>query len=173
MGMRFLVAIILAAGVDAQEDPTHLLRLVRDKIGDTLDRLPRYMCTETIERSMYEPRHLQRRPCDDSVHQRTAPLTSSDRLRLDVATAGGAQSEMYSWVGEGRFDDRDLGDIVHEGAISNGSFAAVLRSVFRSEGVRFTYNGETDESGRTLAEFGFEVPYDQSHYEYRKGRGND
>jgi hypothetical protein len=172
MAMRFLVAILLVGSAHAQEDPGHLLRQVRDKIADTLNRLPRYMCTQTIERRMYEPRHLERHACDDASLQRSTRLTSSDRLRLDVATGGGSQSEIYTWVGEGHFDNRDLVDIVHEGAISNGSFTAVLRSVFRSEEVRFTYDGDTVEGGRTLAEFGFKVPYDQSHYQYRKGRGN-
>ena len=55
-------------------------------------------------------------------------MTTSDRLRLDVAMA--AAVEMYSWVGEKRFNDRDLLDIVHEGAISNGSFAAFLTANF-------------------------------------------
>jgi hypothetical protein len=40
-------------------------------------------------------------------------LPSSDRLRLDVTMASAV--EMYSWVGESRFSDRDLLDIVHEG----------------------------------------------------------
>jgi hypothetical protein len=77
---------------------------------------------------------------------------------------------MYSWVGESRFSDRDLLDIVHEGAISTGSFSAFLTGIFRTEDASFTYNGETTEGGRTLAEFGFRVPHEKSHYLYGSGQ---
>lgn len=78
--------------------------------------------------------------------------------------------EMYSWVGESRFSDCDLLDIVHEGAISTGSFAAFLAGIFRTEDASFTYSGETTEKGRTVAEFGFRVPYEMSHYLYGDGK---
>jgi len=35
---------------------------------------------------------------------------------------------------------------------------------------RFTYNGETVLDGRTLAEFGFRVSYENSHYPFGNGQ---
>ena len=138
-----LLASTLAFAAQAQQDPLALLSRVRARIGDTLDRLPRYMCTETIDRNLYEPAVGAARiadACGEPASRTATRLTTSDRLRLDVATAAAVQGEMYSWVGEGRFDDRDLMEMIHEGAISNGSFASALITIFRTEEASFTYN---------------------------------
>ena len=52
----------------AQPNPSKLLLRVRDKVVHTLDRLPRYMCTQTIDRSVYEPaqREVEAKACEDS-----------------------------------------------------------------------------------------------------------
>jgi hypothetical protein len=169
MWARFTLALACAALLRAQQDPISLLRVVRTKIADSLDRMPKYMCTETVDRSMFasDVQESESKACEERPGRRSTHLTSSDRLRLDVAMA--AAVEMYSWVGESRFSDRDLLDIVHEGAISNGSFAAFLIGIFRTEDASFTYSGETTEDGRTVAEFGFRVPYEMSHYTYGDG----
>jgi hypothetical protein len=78
--------------------------------------------------------------------------------------------EIYSWAGAKRFDDRSLFDLVKEGSISNGIFAAFLTAIFRTEDATFSYNGETTEDGRALTEFGFRVPLEKSHYVFI-GRG--
>jgi hypothetical protein len=172
MWVRVTLLFLFAALLRAQEDPADLLLLTRGKVADTLDRLPHYMCTQTqtIDRAMYEPDVRERgsAACEKGPEQRNTHLTSSDRLRLDVAMASAA--EMYSWIGESRFSDQDLLDMVHEGAISTGSFAAFLTGIFRTEGATFTYNGETIKEGRPLAEFGFRVPYEESHYMYGEGK---
>ncbi len=161
-----LVASV-AAGLQGQQDPMDLLRKVQAKVSDSINRLPRYMCTETVDRSFYQadggPAGVS---CDDGVKRRMH-LSSSDRLRLDVGMA--AAVEMYSWVGESRFDDRDLFEMVNEGAISSGAFAAFLTAIFRTEDADFTYNGESSHNGRTLAEYGFHVPYEKSHYTFGQG----
>jgi hypothetical protein len=58
-------------------------------------------------------------------------LYETDRVRLDVGVAGA--NEIYSWVGEDRFDDRDLFDMVREGALQSGSFSGFLISIFGSD----------------------------------------
>lgn len=147
-----------------------LLRTVQARVTSSLDRLPRYMCTETIDRSLYQPEvnHFGTE-CDEAPAPKASNLTTSDRLRMDVGMASGL--EMYSWVGENRFDDRDLLDMVHEGAISNGTFSAFLAAIFRSEDASFTYNGDTARIGRTVSEFGFSIPLVKSHYFYGQGAG--
>jgi len=162
---RLLLALCLAVGVQAQEDPMDLLRRVQTRVADSADRMPRYMCTQTIDRALYERDvHDRKSACDEGPVRRRAHLTSTDRLRLDVGMT--ATAEIHAWVGENRFHDRDLLDMVHEGAISTGSFGAYLNAIFRTDDASFTYNGETAQDGRTLSEFGYLVPYEKSHYRY-------
>jgi hypothetical protein len=77
---------------------------------------------------------------------------------------------MYSWVGQRRFDDRDLLDMVDYGSITTGEFAAFLGEIFRGDDARFTYNGETVLDGRTISEFGFRVSAANSHYTFGNGQ---
>src|ERR1022692_912151 len=55
MPVRFVLAFSIATGVLAQQDPMDLLRQVQAKVAGSLNRLPRYMCTQTIDRARYEP----------------------------------------------------------------------------------------------------------------------
>ena len=170
MRKEVLLMVWLAAPAIAQTDARGLLLKIRDNVLHTLDRLPRYMCTQTITRSQYEPdRYAYVKNCEDlEVSRGTAYKllhTVSDRLRLDVAIA--AQREMYSWVGENQFRNRSLVDIVNEGSISDGSFQGVLELVFRSDNADFSYSGdsgEVSEGGRKLVEYHYHVPLESSHY---------
>ena len=167
----------------AQPEPGDLLQRVTKKVLETVGRLPKYMCTQTIDRSQYEPAAGPAgHSCDTpatvdtpmeislGVEKRKAlRLTTSDRLRLDVAVSAGR--EMYSWVGESRFEDRSLFQLVRTGALSTGSFASLLMVVFRDDEASFSYKGEVTEAGRQLADFEFRVPVQSSHYLY-SGAGN-
>ena len=166
MTMRkpLLLAFMITTGVQAQEDPMDLLRRVQARVADSADRMPRYMCTQTVDRAIYERDFHDRGSACDEGFKRRVHLTSSDRLRLDVGIT--TTAEIYAWVGESRFNDRDLLDMVHEGAISTGSFGGYLNAIFRTDDANFTYNGETAQDGRTLSEFGYRVPYEKSHYRY-------
>jgi hypothetical protein len=157
------LALSFAAGLQAQQDPTDLFLRVRARSEESLDRLPNYMCTQTIDRYQYQPDVTDNSlACDESAKQPSTHLSSSDRLRFDVSVK--STGEMYGWAGENRFDDRELVEIVKDGAISTGSFTAFLASIFSNEAVRFTYNGEMTQDGRPFAEFGFYVPSEKSHY---------
>jgi hypothetical protein len=175
MFLFFCAAIVC---LHAQPDPGDLLQRVTKKVLDTVGRLPKYMCTQTIDRSQYEPAagaagHSCEPPkAIDALMEvslgfekhKPLLLTTSDRLRLDVAVSAG--SEMYSWVGESRFEDRSLFQLVRTGALSTGSFASLLMVVFRDDEASFSYNGEITETGRQLADFEFRVPVQSSHYIY-------
>jgi hypothetical protein len=160
IGLWFLAGAI--GCVHAQTTPGDLLQRVTHKVLETVERLPKYMCTQTIDRLQYEPapggagHH-----CEPSERNQLL-LTTSDRLRLDVAASGG--HEMYSWVGESRFEDRTLFELVRNGALSTGSFAAFLMAVFRDDNALFSYKGESNEAGRQVAQFEFRVPLPTSHY---------
>jgi hypothetical protein len=118
-----------------------------------VDRLPRYLCTQTIDRSQYEPdRNVFVKDCEELEISRDTRWkllrTTSDRLRLDVSVA--AQREIYSWVGENQFGNRSLFEIVNEGTLSTGYFQGFLELVFRSDNAVFSYAAETSEAGRKL-----------------------
>jgi hypothetical protein len=163
-----------AASLLAQQgpqDPKDLLLNVRRKIMDTVLRLPRYMCTQTIDRVQFQPNTNQRVPsCDELEAQRKSSerklrLSGSDRLRLDVAVSS-STGEIYSWVGEERFDDRSLFDLVRQGAVQTGSFRSFLASIFGGDEASFSYNGDEAVNGRPLVEFGYRVPLEKSNYTF-------
>jgi hypothetical protein len=168
-------AIIQIAAWAQTDDPKDLLLRVRGNVTDTVARLPKYMCSLTIEREQYTADPVHALSCDGMAAQRTKGelkphLYETDRVRLDVGVA--ASNEIYSWVGEDRFDDRDLFDLVREGALQTGSFSGFLTSIFGSDAAaNFTYDGETEWEGRMLLEFGFQVPLDQSHYTFSNRHG--
>jgi hypothetical protein len=171
----FLCGFAAAAfAQDAAADPKDLLLRVRNNLLGTIQRLPRYTCTLTIDRAQYEHDSLWRAPsCDDLLGRKDkgqlhSRLSETDRLRLDVAIA--ATNEIYSWVGEDRFDDRDLFDLVREGAVQTGSFSTFLTSIFSGSSASFSYNGDTALEGRPLVEFGFQVPREKSNYVFGNRR---
>jgi hypothetical protein len=165
-------AVIQTAAAQAY-DPRDLLLRLRGNVTDTLARLPRYLCSLTIDRAQYAPSPSHALSCDGLAGQRSEGqseprLVETDRVRLDVAIA--AANEIYSWVGEDRFDDRDVFQLVREGAIQTGGFSSFLASIFTGSAATFSYNGEIEENGQMLAEFGFQVPREQSNYMFGNRR---
>ena len=157
-----IAGCVLAAAACAQSDSSALLNRLTAKVLGTVDRLPRYMCTETIDRYQYQSVG-KGGSCDPATQHKTH-LTTADRLRLDVAVAEGR--EMYSWVGESHFEDRSLFELVNNGALSTGSFFAFLTVVFRHDNQGFADRGPVTENGRQLEAFDFRVPKAVSHYQY-------
>jgi hypothetical protein len=78
LALSFVCAVTLHAQTDAQE----ILLNARQKILESVDRLPHYMCTETVERYRYTTsidRHLS--ACDE-------PALKDRKLTLQIqATA--------------------------------------------------------------------------------------
>ncbi|SRR5579864_5633833 len=191
---RLVLLFAFATSVTAQQSSGDngkaLLVEVRKKVMLTLERLPKYMCTETIDRSTFRPKKKvekrQLRPlgvdrkeptpvrlvtCDEIAALRKKAAWQvlkdvSDRLRLDVAVA--TDSEMFSWAGENRFNDRGLADLVRQGATSTGAFGAILASIFGTDfegnAANFTYKGEVNVEGRALVAFDFRVPPEMSTF---------
>jgi hypothetical protein len=174
--IRLPLLLSVSLEVQAQDNPNDLIMRVSRKILDSVNRLPKYVCTLTIDRAVYEPRGGSPAHTCDGLEARKkgghlGRLSASDRLRLDVAIgtsheASVATSEMYSWVGENHFDDQGLLDLVRQGAISSGSFSTMLISIFGEDKASFSYNGERTVDGRVLAEFAFHVPLEKSNYLY-------
>ncbi len=155
------------------EQASALLSGVRKQVMKTLERLPKYLCTETVDRVVLEPdNNLKSRTCEDlAVRKKDGDIKlhkhTSDRLRLDLAIA--SDHEMYSWAGENHFDDRSLQDLVRGGATSSGAFSSLLASVFGGNGANFTYTGSFQVNGRPLAAFNYQVPIDKSRHTFGNG----
>jgi hypothetical protein len=75
--------------------------------------------------------------------------------------------EVYSWPGAGHFEERDIDQLVHQGAMGTGEFATFLQSVFENHSERFTFLGNTPLAGRTVYEYSFYIPRQDSHYLYK------
>jgi hypothetical protein len=163
------------------DDPARVLLHVRQNVVATIQRLPKYVCTLTVDRTRYEPSNPEfgaeskrgPRSCDEGTADARRGTwkrypSSSDRLRLDVAVnhESAVENEMYSWAGEDRFSDRDLFDLVPQGAISSGSFTSMLTSIFGNDTATFSYHGDNKVSGKLFSEFGFRIPQEKSHYLY-------
>jgi hypothetical protein len=180
MRTRLLLLWSIAAIVHAQDDPKDLLARISHKVMETIGHMPKYVCTQTIDRDAYQLNGIHRsHSCDDVTAENNAGhikrhLISSDRLRFDVAIGVshevfGLSGEMYSWVGDNRFHDRGLFDLVRQGAISTGTFSSFLISLFGGDLASFSYNGDRTVNGRLVSEFGFRVPLEKSNYVYRFG----
>jgi hypothetical protein len=168
-----VVAAIQSAAWSQASDPKDLVLRVRDHVTGTLATLPKYLCSLTVERAQYAPSPVRALSCDGLAAQHSKGLAKpylfeTDRVRLDVAVA--ASNEIYSWVGEDRFEDRDVFDLVREGALQTGGFSSFLASIFGGNAADFSYDGETEVNGRTLAEFGFQVPMERSNYVFGNRR---
>jgi hypothetical protein len=160
-------AVLPTAAWTQASEPRDLLLRVRANVTDTVARLPKYMCSLAIDRAQYSPDPNHAPSCDGLAAQRwkgqlKPRLVETDRVRLDVAIA--AANEIYSWVGEDRFNDREVFDLVRQGALQTGGFSTFLATIFAGEDANFTYNGETERDGRKLTEFGFQVPMEKSRY---------
>lgn len=165
-----------AAAADVDMDPVEVLVRVRDAVLTHGERVPNHTCVETVDRDRYDQTPEQAlKSCDAVLARRKLPnfphllrLSSSDRLRLDVAFSG--DREIYSWAGASKFEEGDIDELVPEGAMGTGPFATLLLSVFTGRPPKFIFEGETAVDGRNLFEYSFQVPKEESHYRYKARR---
>jgi hypothetical protein len=130
-----------------------LLARINQKMADNLSRAPNYTCLETIERS-------QRR----SPSQKFEVV---DTLRLEVALVNG--KELFSWPGAGKFEEKEIGEIVAGGTLTTGDFAGHARMVFVSGLPTSTYAGEEVRQGRSVVRYDYQVAAFSSSYHVRVG----
>jgi hypothetical protein len=153
--MHWVVALGLLSvfGLAAQPgfDAETLLHDIRERIRDNLNRMPDYVCTQTVERSVRSGAG--------------APLKTLDTLRLEVALVG--NRELFSWAGASRFQEQELADLVGRGAVGTGSFALHAKTVFLTGAAEFEYRGEDVKDGRKAFRFTYSVPLEASRYRVR------
>jgi hypothetical protein len=162
-----LLAVTAMAAKD--EDPVEVLMRLREQVMAHAGRIPNHTCVETIQRDRYQAGGEQSRlSCDALLARRQKSefptllrFLSTDRLRLDVAYTG--DREIYSWAGASRFEDGDIDELIHEGAMGTGAFASMLIAIF-TEGGRFTFERDSQDGSRSLMEYSFRVPQELSRY---------
>jgi hypothetical protein len=151
-------------------DPIEVLMRLRDKVLEHGARIPNHTCVETVQRDRYEPSTgRSNQSCDTLLARRKQSnfplrlrLDTTDRLRLDVAMT--PEREIYSWAGASKFEEGDIDQIVPDGAMGTGPFAAHLLSVFEKRNPKFVYEGDIALAGRSLMEYSYSVPIEESHY---------
>lgn len=142
------------AAEDASPKAAALLSQVRSKMIANLSRLPNYTCLQTIERKV---RYAGSR--------RFQPI---DTVRLEVALVDG--KELFSWPGAGKFEDKDINELVTGGAIGNGTFALHAKSIFESRSARITFVGDEVKDGQQRLRWDYEVAKAHSGYTMRSGK---
>jgi hypothetical protein len=174
------IFVCLAAAVayaQAAHDPAAVLAEARTRLGAVAQTLEKYVCVETINRSYYQrvaPRNTRATAAPPPACAPPPPndpyqLASTDRVRLEVTVSEGA--ELHSWPGATRFDERNVDDLIRNGPVSTGSFGAYLNSIFGQPGVAYQYKGEQSANGKTLFEYGYQVPLAASHFEIKTDAG--
>ncbi|HTP32242.1 MAG TPA: hypothetical protein VMJ75_08720 [Candidatus Acidoferrales bacterium] len=153
-------------------DPIDVLGVLRDRVLEHGQRVPNHTCVETVERSRFNHTGQPLSSCDAilagrrqmgaSARQR---LATTDRLRLDVALS--TEREIYSWAGANKFEDGDIDELIPQGAMGTGPFASFLLSVFVGRPPRFVFEGETALDGRSLYEYSFVVPKEESRFRFK------
>lgn len=178
MRSLFCFIVLIAtppAWPQVQAEPSAVLGCTREKIQQTIRRLPKYICTQTLDRTYFTPKQQNYHglSCDEisgakSRHSYRLTRTSNDRLRLEVIAADG--HEILSWPGSKKFDDRPVDEIVDVGPIGTGPFGTFLNDIFENDGARFWYTGEHADRDKHFYEYSYAVPRDASHYAIRVGR---
>jgi hypothetical protein len=126
---------------------------IRSHMADNLVRLPNYTCTQTIERSF--------RPA------KTRRFQLVDTLRLEVALVNG--KELFAWPGSGKFDDREISEVIGSGASGNGNFGLHARAIFLGYNAQFEYVGEVEKEDLRVYQYSYHVPMRLSGYRVKAG----
>jgi hypothetical protein len=169
---RACLVLLAAAVAGGTADPVvqQLFNQARDKVIDNARRTPRYTCVQNITRTEHAPEVARKgASCATLIAARRQSkilgnIISHDRVRLDVAIVNG--SEMFSWAGAGRFETKNIDDLIEGGSSGSGDFAAFLLSVFGGEADKIVYQGLKEIPQGRFALFSYIVPIEKSQYTY-------
>ncbi len=115
--------------------------------------LPRFVCTQTVERF--------------SRNSAEHPWKPVDVMQLDVAVVG--DQELYGKAGSGEFFRRPLSEAVGSGVVSTGKFALMARQIFDTTAAKYRYKGLGERDGAKAHEYDFDITQDVSNYRLRSG----
>jgi hypothetical protein len=172
VALRVSVVLVAVVAIGRTADPVvqQLYDQARKKVIDNARRTPRYTCVQNITRTQYAPEAAKKgASCAAMIAARRqsralGDVISHDRLRLDVAVVDGA--EMFSWAGAGKFETKNIEDLIEGGASGSGDFASFLLSVFGGEAEKIEYAGLREIPEGRFALFSYMVPLQKSQYTY-------
>jgi hypothetical protein len=159
-------------------ESSEILSRALAKLAGTSQRLLKYACLETIERTYYNqpsqklgayPMGEPSKSCDGMEFSKDGRLRldAEDRMRLQVAVSEG--KEIYSWAAASRFDSRSVFEMIPAGPMSTGPFGTALVDIFENPGTRYKFTGRRSDGPGDTFEYEFEVPIDASHSRVRAG----
>jgi hypothetical protein len=177
--MRAFLTLLLAAACGLGQtapDPNDVLARARTRIIETMRRLPKYTCVQTIDRGYYTPLHLPNAPvpsCEEATAEKkkggAMRLGATDRLRLEVAE--GEEREIYSWPGASHFETGHVDEMIDRGPIASGAFGGYVIDIFATEGAKFQFAGEHAEDGRRVFSYSYSIAQELSRYRVRTDDG--
>jgi hypothetical protein len=173
MRAALFLCAVLAGFAQQQPDPDRLLSRAQARLADAAAAVPKYTCTETVNRSYFRSSRQTPRTCDAIVaNQRNGrsglSLTATDRLRFDVEVADGGY-EIYAWPGAARIEVEKVEDMAGGGPLGTGPFGPFLLDIFSNPAVEFQYLGASSVAGAGLFEYRYRVPLAASHYRVQAG----
>jgi len=134
-----LLLLFLAQSTTPREI-VQLARIKHDMAG-ILNKMPDYMCQETVERS--------------SRQKGVAAFKEVDVLRLDVAFVGG--KELFGRRNAGQIDKSHPNSFTGHGVTSNGEFTGHARTVFLDGAAAFRYAGSETLDGRAALRWNYTI----------------
>src|SRR5882672_810043 len=139
-----MTVLLACATAAAQDDFDRVLQLARtrQKMAQSLTHLPDFTCVATTQRSVQKAGH--------------ADFKVVDTLRYEIAQVGG--TELWSWPGASKFEDKPVIAMIRSGSISHGEFALHARSVFIGGYANTKFAGAEDLAGHHTLRWDYNVP---------------
>lgn len=132
--------------------PDWVLQLSRAKnhLKENFERIPNYVCRETVERYRYG-----RTPGPTRV-------VTLDSLQFEVAQV--EHKELLARPGATGFEDKDLSAYVSAGLLGTGQFSSIALNLFVTGGARITPHREDADRPPAGPSYDFEIPAFLSGY---------
>ncbi len=168
-----LVPLVLG-GQPVATTPEPAIDRIKEKMRQSLERIPNYTCQQTIHRERFTPRpgnpqkkqnplDLVRR--DARVHEYAS---ESDTIRMEVALVDG--QELHSWPGAEEFASTPVAEMVGYGSLSSGEYARHVRALFLTDAATFEFVGEEKLQGRRTVRYDYRIPLAKTEYVVQTGR---
>jgi hypothetical protein len=135
-----------AADSDRGVDPALELQQIRERVSTHLSQLRNYTCHVMVDR------FVRRGGSHEMEHQ--------DQVQFEVAFVG--EKELFSGLGEPRFEERPLRGIAARGMISDDAFGAHGETVLSGDAAEFKYRGRGSKDGHRAFRYDFRVPVEKS-----------
>ncbi len=138
----------LAADSPASVDHDAILQQFRNRVRTHFSQLRNYTCHVVVDR-------LVRRAGSNSFEHQ-------DRVEFEAAFVG--NRELFSRIGENRFEERPIGSMITDGMISNNAFGSYDDAMLSGDAAQFKYRGPCKKDGHSAFRYDFQVPQGKSQF---------